>query len=82
MNRINCKPIAGACLLLAAKFLHLQRTDIKKLIHEVSSVLKVPSKDVILIEFPVVVALKFSLIVPDKQYSRHLERLQQYVDKL
>ena len=39
--------------------------------------MKVPFKEVLNTELCVLVALQFSLVVPEHQWSRHLERLEQ-----
>ena len=39
--------------------------------------MKVPSKEILATELPLLVALQFSLVVPKHQFSRHQERLEQ-----
>lgn len=71
------KILAGACLLVSAKMhLDLRHGQAKELLEEIANVYRISSKDVIAFEFPVLVILQFSLLVPSWQVHEHLRTLK------
>jgi hypothetical protein len=75
-HKSNRKFLAGASLLVAAKFLDIERSRIKSLIHEITSIMKISTKELLHSELPLLLGLQFSLFVPEHQYKRHWERLR------
>lgn len=71
------KMVAGACLLLAAKFFtDLKRHEIKALMEKITDVFRVSTKELLLYEFPVLAVLQFSLLTPSWQVQAHYDRLR------
>lgn len=71
INKANRKIVAGACLMIACKFLHVKIA----LLEVLAEVLRVSTEEIISAEFPVLVALKFSLHFPQAVIDPHYHRL-------
>ncbi|KAL5257596.1 hypothetical protein ACHWQZ_G012499 [Mnemiopsis leidyi] len=71
INKANRKLAAGACLMLAKKFLFCNIC----ILSELTEILRVSSRDIIAEEFKVLAALKFSLHYPQSAILPHYERL-------
>ena len=76
VNKANRKISAGCCLLLAAKMLDLKRVDIRPLMDGITDGLHISHRDLLQFEFPVLVALEFSLHIPHWEVQPHLDRLE------
>ena len=71
INKANRKLAAGACLLLAKKFLFCNVS----ILPELTEILRTSSRDIIIEEFNVLAALKFSLQYPESAIMPHYRRL-------
>ena len=71
INKANRKLAAGACLMLAKKFLSCHIC----ILSELTEILRVSSRDIIAEEFKVLAALKFSLHYPHSAILPHYKRL-------
>ena len=71
INKANRKLAAGACLMLAKKFLSCNIC----ILSELTESLRVSSRDIIAEEFKVLAALKFSLHYPQSAIIPHYKRL-------
>ena len=79
VNKVNRKITAGCCLLLAAKMSDVKRVDIRPLMDNITDGLHISHRDLLQHEFPVLVALEFSLHVPYLEVQPHLDRLESSV---
>jgi hypothetical protein len=79
VNKVNRKITAGCCLLLAAKMSDVKRVDIRPLMDNITDGLHIPHRELLQYEFPVLVALEFSLHVPYLEVQPHLDRLESSV---
>jgi hypothetical protein len=76
VNKSVRRPVAGVCLLLAAKFvLDLKKKEISDLIEEIADNFRLSSRELLLYEFPVLVVLQFSLLTPNHQARLHHDKL-------
>lgn len=71
INKSNRKLAAGACLMLAKKFLFCNIS----ILSELTEILRVSNRDIIAEEFKVLAALKFSLHYPQSAIVTHYKRL-------
>lgn len=79
VNKSNRNIAAGCCLLLAAKMSDVKHVDIRPLMDNITDGLHISHRDLLHYEFPVLVALEFSLHVPHIEVQPHLNRLESSV---
>ncbi|EDO37363.1 predicted protein, partial [Nematostella vectensis] len=76
INKPNRKLMAGACLLLAAKFNDDKRVKIKFVIDKIADKMKVQVRELLSFEFQALVGLDFNLHIPAWEVVPHLKRLE------
>ncbi|KAM8864291.1 CDK5 and ABL1 enzyme substrate 2 isoform 2-T2 [Spinachia spinachia] len=77
-NKQNRKLVAAACVLLAAKISSdLRKPDVKQLIDKLEERFRISRRELIPLEFPVLVALEMGLYLPESMVMPHYRRLVQ-----
>ncbi|KAF3697209.1 CDK5 and ABL1 enzyme substrate 2 Interactor with CDK3 2 [Channa argus] len=78
LNKQNRKLVAAACVLLAAKISSdLRKTDVNQLIDKLEERFRINRRELIPLEFPVLVALEMGLYLPESMVMPHYRRLVQ-----
>ncbi|TRY91384.1 hypothetical protein DNTS_013515 [Danionella cerebrum] len=76
LDKLNRKLCAGACVLLSAKISNdLKKSEVKRLIDRLEERLRVNRRDLLSLEFPVLVYLKFNLNLPQWEILPHYRHL-------
>ncbi|MCI4387304.1 hypothetical protein PGIGA_G00072600 [Pangasianodon gigas] len=80
LNKPNRKLVAAVCVLLAAKISSdLKKLEVKQLIDKLEERFRISRRELIPLEFPVLVALEMALYLPDSKVMPHYRRLVQQV---
>uniref|UniRef100_A0A3B5M6K4 Cdk5 and Abl enzyme substrate 2a n=1 Tax=Xiphophorus couchianus TaxID=32473 RepID=A0A3B5M6K4_9TELE len=78
LNKQNRKLVAAACVLLAAKISSdLRKPEVKQLIDKLEECFRINRRELIPLEFPVLVALEMGLYLPESKVMPHYRRLVQ-----
>ncbi|XP_051911117.1 CDK5 and ABL1 enzyme substrate 1-like isoform X2 [Hippocampus zosterae] len=78
LNKANRKLVAAACVLLAAKISSdLRKHEVKQLIEKLEERFRIGRRELLPLEFPVLVALEMGLYLPDSKVMPHYRRLVQ-----
>lgn len=78
LNKQNRKLVAAACVLLAAKISSdLRKPEVKQLIDKLEERFRINRRELIPLEFPVLVALEMGLYLHDSKVMPHYRRLVQ-----
>ncbi|KAK2851774.1 hypothetical protein Q5P01_008050 [Channa striata] len=78
LNKQNRKLVAAACVLLAAKISSdLRKPEVKQLIDKLEERFRINRRELIPLEFPVLVALEMGLYLPESMVMPHYRRLVQ-----
>ncbi|XP_060749465.1 CDK5 and ABL1 enzyme substrate 2 isoform X3 [Tachysurus vachellii] len=80
LNKPNRKLVSAVCVLLAAKISSdLKKLEVKQLIDKLEERFRISRRELIPLEFPVLVALEMALYLPDSKVMPHYRRLVQQV---
>ncbi|XP_060794341.1 CDK5 and ABL1 enzyme substrate 2 [Neoarius graeffei] len=80
LNKPNRKLVSAVCVLLAAKISSdLKKLEVKQLIDKLEERFRLSRRELIPLEFPVLVALEMALYLPDSKVMPHYRRLVQQV---
>ncbi|XP_056130920.1 CDK5 and ABL1 enzyme substrate 2 [Lampris incognitus] len=78
LNKQNRKLVAAACVLLAAKISSdLRKSDVQQLLDKLEERFRINRRELIPLEFPVLVALEMGLYLPESKVMPHYRRLVQ-----
>nr|XP_061802443.1 CDK5 and ABL1 enzyme substrate 2-like [Nerophis lumbriciformis] len=78
LNKPNRKLVAATCVLLAAKISSdLRKPEVKQLIDKLEERFRINRRELLPLEFPVMVALEMGLYLPDSKVMPHYRRLVQ-----
>ncbi|KAG7477892.1 hypothetical protein MATL_G00074410 [Megalops atlanticus] len=78
LNKQNRKLVSAACVLLAAKISSdLRRQEVKQLIDKLEERFRINRRELIPLEFTVLVALEMALYLPESKVMPHYRRLVQ-----
>ncbi|XP_072305308.1 CDK5 and ABL1 enzyme substrate 2-like isoform X2 [Eucyclogobius newberryi] len=78
LNKQNRKLVVAACVLLAAKISSdLRKPEVKQLIDKLEERFRINRRELIPLEFPVLVALEMGLYLPESKVMPHYRRLVQ-----
>ncbi|KAM8830092.1 CDK5 and ABL1 enzyme substrate 2-like isoform 3-T3 [Synchiropus picturatus] len=78
LNKQNRKLVAATCVLLAAKISSdLRKPEVKQLIDKLEECFRINRRELIPLEFPVLVALEMGLYLPNSKVMPHYRRLVQ-----
>ncbi|KAF7209055.1 CDK5 and ABL1 enzyme substrate 2 isoform X2 [Nothobranchius furzeri] len=78
LNKQNRKLVAAACVLLAAKISSdLRKPEVKQLIDKLEERFRINRRELIPLEFSVLVALEMGLYLPESKVMPHYRRLAQ-----
>ncbi|KAK7929102.1 hypothetical protein WMY93_005497 [Mugilogobius chulae] len=78
LNKQNRKLVAAACVLLAAKISSdLKKPEVKQLLDKLEERFRINRRELIPLEFPVLVALEMGLYLPESKVMPHYRRLVQ-----
>ncbi|XP_027026255.2 CDK5 and ABL1 enzyme substrate 2 isoform X3 [Tachysurus fulvidraco] len=80
LNKPNRKLVSAVCVLLAAKISSdLKKLEVKQLIDKLEERFRISRRELIPLEFPVLVALEMALYLPESKVMPHYRRLVQQV---
>ncbi|XP_077454624.1 CDK5 and ABL1 enzyme substrate 2 isoform X3 [Stigmatopora argus] len=78
LNKPNRKLVAATCVLLAAKISSdLRKPEVQQLIDKLEERFRINRRELLPLEFPVLVALEMGLYLPDSKVMPHYRRLVQ-----
>ncbi|KAM6977577.1 CDK5 and ABL1 enzyme substrate 2-like [Aplochiton taeniatus] len=78
LNKQNRKLVAAACVLLAAKISSdLRKPEVRQLFDKLEERFRINRRELIPLEFPVLVALEMGLYLPESMVMPHYRRLVQ-----
>ncbi|XP_044208399.1 CDK5 and ABL1 enzyme substrate 2 isoform X1 [Thunnus albacares] len=78
LNKQNRKLVAATCVLLAAKISSdLRKPEVRQLIDKLEERFRINRRELIPLEFPVLVALEMGLYLPESKVMPHYRRLVQ-----
>ncbi|KAI5095699.1 CDK5 and ABL1 enzyme substrate 2-like isoform X1 [Silurus meridionalis] len=80
LNKPNRKLVSAVCVLLAAKISSdLKKLEVRQLIDKLEERFRISRRELIPLEFPVLVALEMALYLPESKVMPHYRRLVQQV---